>query len=495
MQVIQNRVISMPITLSNILRNTLIFIGMIEGLILLFYGHNIREGLGECLWLLPITFSVCFSLFGEVFDYHKGGIALKIYYAVLVCRYIILPYTIYLSGGETGYYMPSVRYPVSYWVAIIVMCIELIISVVVIKKTYKKTYNKAKKSIINSNRYKCNTITSGGWLVIGFLCLILIVRINYVIPSTNIILLKDSAEDAGVWYEAIIVNCLKAFGFAMLMQKIHRSRGARINIIYYIMAVLLALANFGIYYGSNRAYIVMTLIATLFIYMYIYPQYKMISMVALIPIGIVCVVTMFVNKQFGVELSEFSTSDLGVQSISNIIELYIGGPWNYASGFEASFGRYLPDIGMIVAGYIQKFALANIPGFKWLHYIEYACTPLYGTDIYAWDAYQTSLGIYGNSQILSGVMEILVMYGQAIGWIVSLAYQIWISRMLVKIECYGKLLDDIGYKYLYAWLGVMLGMYMCYSPALLLWVWSKFALFYWLMLKFNDKVRIRRGRY
>ena len=486
----QNNVLSRQIDLSNAVRCVLVIIGFLEGIVLLFFGNNLREGLGECLWLLPVTFSICFLLKAAVFDFHKDGIALKIYYTVLVCRYLILPYTIYLSNGETGYYMPSVNYSISYWVAIIVMCLELIISVVVIEKTYMKTYKKTKHRIYNTNKYKCNTITSGGWIIIAILCLILLVRINYVIPSTNIILIKDSADDAGVWYEAIIVNCIKAFGFAMLMQKIYKSKGSKINIIYYIMAVVLALANFGIYYGSNRAYIVMTLIATLFIYMYIYPQYKLVSMAVLIPVGIVCVVTMFINKQFGVELSDFSTSTLSIQSISNIIELYVGGPWNYASGFEAAFGRYLPDIGMIIAGYIQKFALANIPGFKWLRYIEYACTPLYGTDVYAWDAYQTSLGIYGNSQILSGVMEILVMYGLGIGWIVSFVYQIWISRMIVKIECYGKLLYDIGYKYMYAWLGVMFGMYMCYSPALLLWVWSKFALFYWLMLKFNDKIRL-----
>lgn len=475
-------------------RVTLIIIGLFESILLLFTSRNMRPGLSSCIWLLPFTFSVCFVLFKNSFYYHKGGIAFKVMYITFVARYLLLPCTIYLSDGKTGRYMPSVKYAFSYWIAVIVMCIELIITMAVISKYYPQYYEKAQRDSINKTKYPSNEITSGGWAIIVVLCAILLLRINYVIPSTNIILIKDAAEDSGVWYEAIIINCIKAFAFAMIMQKIYKLKGNKAKNIYYVLAAVFALANFGIYFGSNRAYIVMTLIATIYIYMYIYPEYKTVSTIALIPIGVVCVFTMFVNKQFGMEVSDFSTNILSASGISNIIELYVGGPWNYASGFETTFGRFLPDFGMIVASYIQKFALRAIPGFKWLQSIESMCTPLYGMDVYAWDAYQTSLGIYGNSQILSGVMEIVVMFGQAIGWIVGAFYQIWVSKMLVKVECYGKLLDDIAYKYLYAWMGVMFGMYMCYSPALLLWVWSKFAMFYWLLLKFNNKFRLRIRR-
>ena len=148
--------------------------------------------------------------------------------------------------------------------------------------------------------------------------MILVARANYVIPSTNIILFKDAADDTGVWYESIIVNCLKAFVFVELMQYIYRARSKKIKTVYYVLAVIFAFLNFGVYYGSNRAYIVMTLIATLAVYFYIYPDNKTITLIMLIPVGLICVVTMFVNKQFGVELSDFSASTLSVKTISNI---------------------------------------------------------------------------------------------------------------------------------------------------------------------------------
>lgn len=479
---------------TTIVKNLIILLALIESFLLMLTSRQMRSGLDECIWLLPLTLALCFALRGNTFEYHKNGIALKVYYCIVVVRYLVLPFTIYLSHGETGRYMPSVKTPVSYWVSIIIMCMELIISVHIISKYYTIYLIKESRNATDVKKYHSNSITTGGWVIVGVLACILIARANYVIPSVNIILIKDAAEESGVWYEAIIVNCLKAFAFAMLMQAIYKKKGTGVRTSYYVLAVVFALANFGIYFGSNRAYIVMTLIATIYVYMYIYPEYKTVSTIALIPVGIICVFTMFVNKQFGVEVTDFSTSVLSAKSISNIIELYVGGPWNYASGFEATFGRWLPDIGMIIASYIQKFALTNIPGFKWLHIIENSCTSLYGTDVYAWDAYQKTLGIFGNSQILSGVMEIVVMFGHLVGWILSFGYQVWVSKMVVKIECRAKVLDDIGYKYLYAWLGVMFGMYMCYSPALMLWIWSKFVLFYWLLLKFNDKIRIGKER-
>lgn len=475
--------------------NIISAIALLETIFLLYNviikGKSLRPGLDDCLFLLPLSVVVCLGLFGEIIQYHKNGVALKIYYIVSIARYMVLPLLIYFSNGECNRYMPSPRDYRSYYVAVIIMCIELITAAYIITRTYNKILTKTQAVIESPNKYRCKYITAGGWLTLGILFAILVVRSKYVIPSTNIILFKDAADDTGVWYEAIIVNCLKAFIFAELMQYIYKAKSQKIKTIYYVLAVVFAFLNFGVYYGSNRAYIVMTLIATLAVYFYIYPDNKTITLIMLIPVGLICVVTMFVNKQFGVELSDFSATTLSVKTISNIVELYVGGPWNYASGFEATFGRWLPDFGMIIASFIQKFALSRIPGFKWLQLIENASSSVYGGDKYAWDAYQSSMGIYGNSQILSGVMEPLVMWGNVFGWFVAVAYHIWVIKMLVKCECMGKTLDDIRYRYLYVWLGVMFGMHACYSPALLLWIWSKFALFFWVIVWLNDKFVVK----
>ena len=464
-----------------------IVVGIIESAILFFTPQPIRAGLDQCLFMLPAAVVMVLVVYPNILGLHKGGIALKIYYCVVMIRYMVLPWLILISKGKCGYYMPAVKSPYSYWFAIILMVIELFISISVINKHYYIEEDKILNKI-EMRKYPGKSISGVGVVVIGMLVLLLIVRANYVIPSMNIILIKDANADAGVWYEAIIMNCLKAFLFASIMQVIYKLRSAKDKFLYFFIAVVLALLNFGIYFGSNRAYIVMTLIATVFIYLHIYPEYKFVSLVALIPVGVICVFTMFVNKQFGLEVSEMTSSVVDIAGVSNIIELYVGGPWNYASGLEAVTGRYLPDVGMIIASFLQKFALLNIPGFKWLRHIENSMTPMYGTDVYAWDAYHTSLGIYGNSQILSGSTEILVMFGWIIGILMVFVYQYWVSKMLIRIDCRAKHINhDMRYKYMYVWLGVMFGMFYCYSPALLLWVWSKFAMFYWLLVYANDK--------
>ena len=473
-----------------VIKNLILILSLSESVFLLFCHRPMREGLDDCIFLLPLTVFVCFLAAGQIYRYHRSGIGLKIFYALIVIRYLVLPFTIYLSYGETDYYMSSAVSPSSYHVAVLVMCIELIIAVAVIARYYPRVYR------LTSVRQQPlpkppKTITPAGWMVLAFLFIIVLIRINYVIPSMNIILFKHSDANAGVWYEDIIISCIKAFLFAGFMQYVMNHKSSTHQLLYYLIAVLLAFLNFGMYFGSNRAYIVMTLIATLTIYFYVYPEYRKISAIVLVPAGLFCVATMFVNKQFGESLSSFSVTQLSAKKISNLIELYVGGPWNYASGFEATVGRYLPDLGMMTASTINKFALANIPGFRWLRGIESGCGSCYPGSSYAWEVYQSSMGRYGHSQILSGPMEILMIFGRAAGWLLSVVYQFVAVRLLIKADCIEKTVLDVKAKYLFAWLGIMLGMHWCYSPLLLLWIWSKFALFYGLILLVNNRIVIK----
>lgn len=480
-------------TPQELIRIVFIAISGTEALFFLFNNVEMREGLDDCIFLLPLTVMLCLLLFRNLIEYQKGGIALKIFYVVCACRYLVQPLLILNASGQTGYYMPSIKYSWSYYVAVFTMCVELLISSFIINKYYKRYCKDVTRDNKNYYKYPKRNISISGWMVIGFLAVILLVRINYVIPNMNIILFKDSTGD-GVWYEAIIMNCIKAFFFVQIMQLVKNTWSGKSRILYYVVAVALAFLNFGMYFGTGRAYTAMTLIATIAIYFYVYPNNKAATMVFLVPVGIICIFTMFVNKQFGVEVGDFESSVITPVVLSDFVELYTGGPWQYASGFEAAFGRWLPDIGMIVAGAIQKFALVNIPGFQWLRNIEYACTSLYGGEVYAWDYYHTTLGIYGNSQILSGAMEILVSCGNIFGWFVAIAYHIWVTKKLVQYECNGKILEDIRYRYYNVWMGVAFGMQFCYSPMLLLWVWSKFALFYKLLLLANDRIHLSLGR-
>ncbi|WP_349404111.1 hypothetical protein [Clostridium perfringens] len=458
-----------------------IIVGIVSTIFLISQGM-VRNGL-EYIFMLPLTFSLCVLAFGDIIDYHNGGVGLKVFYSVIVIRYIISPVLIVLTEGAKNPHMIDVSSNSNRLSVIIISC-ELVIACLTIKLSWKKCLAKAKKTNI---KYKRNIkgLSIWGVIFIGLLGSFILLRANRFFPSMGILFIKEPSADLGS-FEAIFIRCFKSLLFVLTLIWVKNTRKKSDMIFYNALVFLAVFFNIAIYFGSNRSFILQTAITTIFIYLAAFPNKKKIAIIFLVPISIIIVSTMFVKKQFGVELSSYSEANVSISEVSNIAESYTNGIWPMASILDASTQlRSEVTLGTPIKDTVMGFFPTYIPGLSWIRdcVSSLKSTPdIYMDYLYPWNR--------GAMVTLSGQMW---MYGgKYFGWILAIIANIVMVYLLVRVETLGREVEDLKYKYLYVWLSSLFGLIMCYCAITILWCWSQFGLFYHLLLKVNDSRFIRK---
>lgn len=447
-----------------------------------------RKGL-ELLFLIPLIFTVCVSVYGNtILRYHKQGIGLKIYYSIVVVRYIIQPFLITLSEGNLNFRMPKAKAD-SYDVAIFIYAIELFIACEVIKKWFPVYIIKYRKKDISHRQLPLN---SYGKRVLIVYFLFLLVRFNSWMPGLNILAVKESVSKVAVVFDATIFNSIKIFIFILLLAEAKKYTDNKTRFqFYFSLGVIAAIFNFISYFGSNRSLIYETAIATITILIVSYPKLKAKILAILLPFAIVIMVLSYANKQFAEDNSgTFESGDSSVV-VSNFIEEYTNGLWTVARSYQASIGISTAKSNEAL---IKDFSdglsgLSDLPGFKTL---SNGLKDLRSSS----DVFKDSLKQRDDrGQMLSLSGGFLIIGGNLLGWPVLILGNYIMIMLLVRMEAASKVIQDLYYKYMYIWMSILMGLVHCYCLQTIIFCWSKYILFYWLVLWVNRMGILKQNKY
>jgi hypothetical protein len=446
-----------------------------------YYIYNMaipRNGM-DFLFIVPLIFAFCVLVFGKkILPYHEKGIGLKIYYGIILIRYLIHPFLIILSHGRLNQRMPEARED-SYPIAIIIYGIEILIACIAIKhwfpkytRMYSKDYNSKEQIPLNSY----------GQNVLIVFSAFLLIRFNSWVPGLKILGLKEAFSSVLVVFDATIFNCLKVFAFIFLLIKAKNCINHKINFrVYFGLVLIASLFNFISYFGNNRSFIYETAIATIVILIYSFPQFKKKLLVGLLPVALIMIFFSFTNKQFAADNIITYKSQDNNTIISNIVEEYSNGLWTVARSYQASIGlSEKTSAEAFIKDFSDGFSgLADLPGFKAI------INDLSGLRSSA-DVFKDSLkqrGDRGQMLALSG--GFLIMGGKILGWPFLIVGNYLMLIFVVKMDVASKIVKDLYYKYMYIWMSILMGLVHCYCMQTILFCWSKFILFYWIILFFN----------
>ncbi|TRX21166.1 hypothetical protein FNW25_16095, partial [Flavobacterium franklandianum] len=446
-----------------------------------FYVYNEaipRKGL-ELLFIVPLFFAFCILVFGKIIlPYQENGIGLKIYYVVIIVRYLLHPFLIIISNGDLNNRMPEAKGD-SYPVAILIYCIELFIACIVIKQWFPIYIRKYKKEYISKKQIPLN---SYGKNILILFSLFLLIRFNSWIPGLKILGLKEAFSSIAVVFDATIFNCLKVFAFVFLLIETKKNINNKTNFkIYFGITFVVGVFNFISYFGSNRSFIYETAIATILILIYSYPQFKRKILAVLLPLAIVMMLLSYVNKQFAADNAITFQSQDNTTILSNIVEEYTNGLWTVARSYQASIGisskisseAFIKDFSDGVSG------LADLPGFK---SINNSLSGLRSSS----DVFKDSLKQRDDrGQMLSLSGGFLIIGGDFFGWPFLVIGNYLMIMLLVKMDIASKIIKDLYYKYMYIWMSILMGLVHCYCLQTIIFCWSKFIFFYWIVLFVN----------
>lgn len=453
------------------------FIALIES----YYIYNEpipRKGL-DFLFIIPLIFVLCILIFGKkIIPYCKHGLGLKIYYFIVIIRYVVQPFLIVISCGKLNFRMPEASAS-SYPIAILIYCIELVIACVVIQKWYPIYIKKHQN---NEKIEKEMVLNSYGKGILMVYFLFLLIRFSSWFPGMNILGIKESTSDTAVVFDATIFNCIKVFIFIFFIIKAKKNSKNKDRFkTYFLISIITGLLNFLTFFGSNRSFIYETAIATIAIFIYSFPQFKKGLSLVLLPFVIFLMFGTYVTKQFGTDYVTTIATENTQSLASNIVEEYSNGLWTVARSYQSSIGlsaitsaeAFAKDISNGFSG------LSDLPGFKTIN------NQLVGL--------RSSSDIFKNSliqeddrgQMLSLSGGFLIIGGELFGWLFLFLGNYLMIMLLVNMEAASKTTNDLYYRYMYIWMSILMGLVHCYCLQTIIFCWSKFILFYWIILYFN----------
>ena len=444
-----------------------------------------RIGL-EYMWTLPLIFGICIIKWGEIFS-RKHGIGLYIFLFIETIRYLVQPILICLSNGELNHRMPKAL-PESYQTAIIIYIIECITSFTVIYYFYPRPI-KLKRSLPKINiKYHINT---GGWIIVSIFLLILIGRINVWIPELKILGIKEGI-DKGLVLDASFFNVIKCFFFIFFLTKAYKTR----NPVYISIAIMLGLFNILSYFGKNRSFIVETAITTIYLFILTFPRYKKVILTSFTPVALLIIGFTFITKQFGVEnISEYNVSVSSKDIIleySNIIEEYVNGLWTVARSYQASLN--LPW-ELSLSSFVKDI-MDGISGLKDLPFLKTNLFPLTDSLLSSSDIFKLSLKTHFEyAQMLSFSGGMFIIGGTLFGWPLMIISNFLMIRLLVYVDSHSIMYGNLYNKYIYIWMSCLMGLIHCYCMQTIIFCWSKFILFFWIILFINYLYAIKQYYY
>ena len=263
--------------------NQFLILGMgVLATLFVYLSSTPRDGL-ENLFLIPMTFTVCFFFFGDLLKLHKGSIGFKIFYSIVLLKYIVSP--ILITQTRNLHFMRRVVDPSSYQMAILIISLELFLACVTIRTawSYYQKYPPRKKNIVDKPN-----LSSLAWLVCLILVLISILRFDRFISGVNFLFLSKSTSELGS-FEGISLLVIKSFVFIRVLIYSKRKYYFSKKKIWLLLALAFSIINMTVFYGDNRSLVFQTAVVTIYVLTETFPEYRKKVLFALLPLAILTV--------------------------------------------------------------------------------------------------------------------------------------------------------------------------------------------------------------
>ena len=331
---------------------------------------NMRPGL-ELYFLVPLVFSACLIWVNNYFSIAEGGLALKIFFGIMVIRFVLVPFLISITNGQINVLpitMPMINCSSEgYFYSVIISLIEMITCFAAIKYYGQRYQHRFENE--NYSKCYCNIGLSfvGLLTIIAFTVLLLSRNLTVVFSTFNFLALDAKFEDPVTdAFGILAAQTLKTFLFLVIITFCKKQYEKGNPLLWTIIGAIFAVINMGAFFGYNRSFVLQTAIATIFVLYYAFPKYKKIEIAVLVPICITVVISMIFIKQFGVSYKDASlVEQLNVAELSNTIECYVGGPWSLASGYDAAKSVDFMPFERITKDFILNFFPSYLPGMEW----------------------------------------------------------------------------------------------------------------------------------
>lgn len=316
------------------------------------------------MFILPITFCICYiGVFAKLIFSNKIRLFYLTFFGIGFFRYVLLPIGITYIGGYNGRSRVSPSND-SFIIAHFLMWYELVIAAITIFILEKRNSNKVminkEKSIIypkNHFIYLIFILVSTGFVVI----------FPDILKNFNFFIPKSGADsyflDTSVIEQSLtlMVTVSKQLLFVIFMGIFKKKHNKTKSKRWIILSITVVLLNCGIYSGLNRSDFVMLCIASFYLFVVLYPQYKkkIIFIVAMLFIIILPVMAQVRGHKTLVEGNGI------IYNLVDNMQIYLGGPYNVAMAVDTAnffpegrnFANLLNDIFRGMLGFNLIFKL------------------------------------------------------------------------------------------------------------------------------------------
>ena len=444
--------------------------------------NPIRTEGGELLFSLPLSLSVCTFLYPKLWEYQRGGWGLKVYYTVIIVRYLLVPFLTCIQGhfsigGISAYALFAYSKPESYFYALVAMNIELIVALSVINKYYNETYLKIKRKLLSEKRSN-HAISLVGMLMVLFFVILIISRGGVGAYIRMGIVSEELNYDAQVGNHGIDVEIIKPLmGFLVITISAYFSKlyAKKKKILYFILPMLMAMFSCILIVGNNRMQMVYLSLCALSVLVLAFPDYKSIIKGTILPTLAVILIAFTMFKQFGVDVKSKSASS--VESSDALIGLteYVCGPENIAHTCDnwLKNGHKVNSLTPI-SDFIKYNHLCRLPGFSsFKTFVEKE---------------PTTIDLAVSTFEMISIAGMCLYYGHSMigGWLLLVLFTFIVVRFLLYFDIKSQLSTSLGSVYIYNWCAILFGVSMCYT---LVTLWDNITyvpVFIWVLLKINN---------
>ena len=430
------------------------YLGTILGIIGLFatlfvFTHPFSISGTEFYFLLPFVYAICVFSCKKIFLYHIDGFGLKCFLIVTFVRYVLLP--IYAcSLGQIGEY---INLDASYYVyAILIQLIELIVSYAVIYRSYNREYKRISQQLKNKGIQYYNSPGLVG-LLLGIGMVLLVVargHLGPIIEMTRFLVVTDKFDiNADYWtYDIWAIQVFFAYAVVVITSFFMKRNDRNESWFNVIIPLVLVFLSCTIILTNNRMTMVYFALSGLSVLNAAFPKKSKILSVIMITVMLTVIVSFTLMKNFGIDINEGGSGSISDDTVSTL-SAYVCGVDNIAHSCDM-YSKNGSQYG--IANFLSMLYNFAMPTrLPFLHGLFFKGTP-------------TAVDLACNTTEMVSVSGETLFWGggMILGWLFDIIAVYCISRLLVVFEIHTKLEQDLGKKYIYNWLSVLFGIFMCY---------------------------------
>ncbi len=429
-------------------------------------------------FLVPLSYCLMSFSCKEVFAYHKGGYGLKCFLGISFIKYVILPCYICYNNGKGFSHLCSDD---AYLYAILISSIEICVSMLVIKVFYPKSLRKQSR-IMQQRKSYYSDLSIGGLIFLLLLGLLVFVRghMGDVLNGIRFLVVVSKFDmNADLWtYEIWSVQLILAF-FSIVITSYYQKKEDKCpswkNIIFPLIMVFISCS---LILTNNRMTTIYYALSGLCILNYAFPKREKTMTTVIVGAMLLVIITFTLIKNYSIDVSSGSSSTVSSSQTASDLDEYMCGISSVAHSYELYLvNGHRFSLDNIIAE-ILRFAMPmRLPGLVPKAYANYPTT--------------IDLATTG-TEMVSVAGETLFWGGFMFGWLFDIIAVYFIVRILIHYDIRTKLSKDLGKKYIYSWMSILFGIFMCYAIQTLWNNATYIPLYLTFVLWINRQFSIRR---